>query len=229
MAVKVSLKPGSQVQPRWPFLTLMPDPIPEGVLRNPSDSREELAARVTSPQNHRFAQVAVNRLWQRYIGAGLVESVDDWEHADVRNDRLLKWLAMDFVASGYDLQHVARLIFNSDIYQRTPTSEANLYTQPAQRQLVAEQLLDSLFVVSGKRYDAGPMAFDIDGARKAANSLHLGYPRRAWMLTSTSNERDRPGLAMPFAAPFVSFLEQFGWRGARQNPISQRPRSKTSR
>jgi hypothetical protein len=43
------------------------------------------------------------------------------------------------------------------------------------------------------------------------------------MLTSTSNERDRPGLAMPFAQPFVTFLEQFGWRGARQAPVNERP------
>lgn len=223
MAVKVSLKPGSQVQPRWPFETLIADEIPGGVLRKPSDTREKLAALVTSPKNQRFAQVVVNRLWKRYIGVGLVDSVHDWESADINNQPLLEWLAMEFVAQGYDLQHVARLIFNSEIYQRPPATEPASETRPSQRQLAAEQLLDSLFVVSGKYYDAGQMTFDIDGARKAANSLHLGHPRRAWMLTSTSNERDRPGLAMPFAAPFVSFLEQFGWRGARQNPINQRP------
>lgn len=223
MAVTVSLKPGSKVQPRWPFSALMADNIPEGVLRQPLDSREKLAALITAPQNQRFAQVVVNRLWKRYIGSGLVDSVDDWEFAEISNQPLLDWLAMEFVASGYDLQHVARLIFNSKIYQRKPSPDSDTPTPPVQRQLAAEQLLDSLFVVSGKYYDAGQMTFDIDGARQSANSLHLGHPRRSWMLTSTSNERDRPGLAMPFAAPFVSFLEQFGWRGARQNPISQRP------
>ena len=41
------------------------------------------------------------------------------------------------------------------------------------------------------------------------------------MLASTSNERDRPSL--PAAGPAAaSIMETFGWRGARQDPVSIR-------
>ena len=225
MEVKVTLKPGSKVLPDWTFSELAANEIPKGVVRNEKDSRERLAALLTLPQNERFAKVLVNRLWHRYFGRGLVDAVDDWQDLEPSHPELLDWLANEFIISGYDIQHIARLILNSEAYQRTCATDepAELFAGPQQRTLTAEQLVDSLFVVSNKPYNAGMIAFDIDGARPAKLSLNLGEPRRAWMFTSTSNERDRPGLAMPFAQPFVTFLEQFGWRGARQNPISERP------
>ena len=225
MAVTVTLKPGSKVQPKWPFQELMDGTMPDWVLRDSKDTREHLAALITLPANARFSRVIVNRLWKRYLGFGLVETVEDWEHQEPRDERLLDWLADEFVASGYDVRHIARLIFNSEFYQQSAVSHdsAIKFIGPARRPLTAEQLVDSLFVASEKPYDAGLIAFDIDGARPAKVSLNLGTPRRSWMFTATSNERDRPGLAMPFAQPFVTFLEQFGWRGARQNPVTDRP------
>ncbi|MEM7475951.1 MAG: DUF1553 domain-containing protein [Planctomycetota bacterium] len=226
IGVAVTLKPGSEVTPAWPFPNLASPDIPAGVLQSPGDTREQLAALITLPQNVRFAKVAVNRLWKRYLGRGLVDSVDDWEVAEVYHPELLNWLSFEFIRSGYNLKHLAGLIFASQAYQRIastkPSANGDSF-QPAQKHLAAEQLLDSMFVISGKPFNAGQMTFDIDGARPAHLSLHLGRPRRAWMFTATSNERDRPGLAMPFAEPFVTFLEQFGWRGSRQNPINQRP------
>ncbi len=233
MAVQVTLKPGESVAPNWTFADVMSAPVPAHVLRDPDDSRERLAALITLPQNQRFAKVIVNRLWKQYVGRGIVEPVHDWEGARPSHPELLDWLARELVASGYDLKHAARLILNSDVYARRPVREATgaeaaLFVGPTQRKLTAEQLVDSLFVISGKRFNAGPMANDIDGARPSTVSLHLGFPRRAWMFTSTSNERDRPSLALPFAQPFVTFLEQFGWRGARQSPVNERPDAPTA-
>src|SRR5262249_44453076 len=73
LLVKVSLKPGQKIAPRWPFDDVAPDRPPAEWLANTGDPREELALRITSPQNPRFAKVMVNRLWQRYFGRGLVE------------------------------------------------------------------------------------------------------------------------------------------------------------
>jgi hypothetical protein len=86
----------------------------------------------------------------------------------------------------------------------------------------AEQLVDSLFVVAGMPFDAGHMAIDIDGARSETQSLHLGQPTRAWHFASLSNERDRPSLALPFAQPFATLMETFGWRSSRQDPLTVR-------
>lgn len=227
--VEVTLLPGEQVPPAWAFQRLMPEAFPEGVLREPNDPRERLAALITLPGNRRFAQVIVNRMWQRYFGRGLVEPVDDWEHAEPSHPELLDYLARELVKGGYDLKHVARLMLNSHAYQRQPRgreaargSGAYLFAAPLVRRMTAEQLVDSLFVVCGKEFDAGPMSVDIDGARAYTQSLDLGVPVRAWQFSSTSNERDRPSLALPFAQPFVTLLETFGWRSSRQDPLTVR-------
>jgi hypothetical protein len=45
------------------------------------------------------------------------------------------------------------------------------------------------------------------------------------MLTSTSNERDRPSLALPRIQAVTDVLTAFGWRGSRQDPVSTRDTS----
>jgi hypothetical protein len=229
LLVAVTLKPGEKVAPQWSFAALVPDEVPEGVLRDPQDSRERAAALITSARNERFAHVIVNRLWRRYLGRGLVEPVDDWEHARPSHPELLDHLARELVTSGYDLKHVARLILNSHAYQRMPRGEdvlepgqPYLFAAPIRRRLAAEQLVDSLFLAAGKPLDAGPMCVDIDGARPAKLSLNLGEPTRAWQFASLSNERDRPSLALPFTQPFVTLMEAFGWRSSRQDPRTVR-------
>lgn len=230
LAVAVTLKPGEMVPPEWPFAELIADnQLPAEVLRNKEDERERLAALLTSPYNRRFAQTIVNRLWKRYLGYGLVEPVEDWEYATPSHPELLDYLANELITHDYDLKHVTRLILNSHTYQRKPVGrevlaeqDPYLFASPIVRQMTAEQLVDSLFVVAGKPFDAGPMNIDIDTARSYKSSLNLGEPIRAWQFTSLSNERDRPSLALPFAQPFVTFLETFGWRGSRQNPVNER-------
>lgn len=76
-------------------------------------------------------------------------------------------------------------------------------------------------------FDAGRVCIDIDGARSPSNSLDLGVARRAWHFSSLSNERDRPSLSLPFAQPFVTLLETFGWRSSRQDPVTERSRETT--
>ncbi|MCO6457316.1 MAG: DUF1553 domain-containing protein, partial [Pirellulaceae bacterium] len=225
LLISVSLKPGDKIAPQWSFSELMPERIPDGVLRGEPDTRERLAALITLPDNRRFAQVLVNRLWQRYLGRGLVEPVDDWQDAQPTHPELLDYLARELVTHNYDAKHIARLIFQSHLYQRQPRAaeagEPDLLAGPWPRRMSAEQLVDSLFVVSGKPFDAGPMNIDIDGARSYKSSLDLGVPTRSWHFASLSNERDRPSLALPFAQPFVTLLETFGWRSSRQDPLTR--------
>ncbi len=228
LLVKVSLKPGEKIDPHWTFAELARDELPPGVLRGAGDPRERLAALITSPENRRFAETIANRLWKRYLGQGLAEPVDDREQATLSHPELLEFLGRALVAHDYDLKHLARLILNSHTYQRVPASQESddaakrLFAAPAVRRMSAEQLVDSLFAASGKPFDAGPMNVDIDGARSYKSSLNLGEPTRAWQFTSLSNERDRPSLALPFAQPFVTLLETFGWRSSRQDPLTVR-------
>ncbi len=262
--VKVTLKPGSKVAPAWPFPNVVPDNLPAGILRNPDDSREKLAALVTDPRNERFARVLVNRVWKRYLGWGLVEPVDDWnsrtgfqpvsgssspsaheqgqdahetgrmpvplnpDHAS--HPELLDFLARELATHDYDLQHIARLILNSQAYQRAVRPDGSqekpfdqrLFASPARRRLSAEQVVDALFAAVGKPFPSEEMNMDVDGRRPVKDFNNLGSPARAWEFTSLSNERDRPALSMPRAQSIVDTLCTFGWRESRQSPQTVR-------
>jgi mono/diheme cytochrome c family protein len=224
--ISVTLKPGSEVEPAWPFARLVPEELGKQLAEYADDSRDRLAALITVPQNERFAQVMVNRVWQRLMGRGLVEPVEDWERGKPTHPELLRWLGREFVRSGYDLKHITRLILNSHAYQRAvdPALKETpvLFTAPARRRLTAEQIVDSLFGATGTPFRLEEVSLDVDGARDLNNSITLGKPRRSWMLTSTSNERDRPSLSLPRIQQVVDVLQAFGWRGARQDPLTVR-------
>jgi hypothetical protein len=230
--IKVTLKPKETITPAWPFAELTgaaDDASLDALMQNPKDSRERLAALVTAPQNVRFAQVVVNRVWKRLIGAGFVEPAHDWEgHAPSHPD-LLAWLGREFVAHGYNLRQLARLILTSQVYQRAAIGrnlaaapEQRFFAAPEARRLTAEQVVDALFAASGNAMDAEELTLDSDARRPADSFVSLGVPRRAWMLASLSNERDRPSLNLPRAQAVVDVLEAFGWTGSRQNPRTDR-------
>ncbi|MEM7699776.1 MAG: DUF1553 domain-containing protein [Verrucomicrobiota bacterium] len=224
--IEVTLKPGSKVAPGWPFSDQVSPEVSMDLAENPEDPRERLAALLTAPQNTRFAEVMVNRIWSRLMGRGLVETVGDWERADPSHPDLLAWLARELVASGYDMKAIARLILRSHTWQRATdsrlTETSPLFISPSPRRLEAEQIVDSLFSATGAPFDLEEVSLDIDSVRVMSNSITLGVPRRSWMLASTSNERDRPSLSLPRIQAVSSILETFGWRSSRQDPTSER-------
>lgn len=230
--IQVTLKPGVQVQPKWPFASFTgvdDGPHIDAIVQSPTDSRERLAALVTSPQNHRFPQVVVNHLWNRLMGAGIVQPVNDWEGKTASHPALLQWLADELVTNGYDLRHVLRQIMTSQAYQRKAigknqpaSAEQRFFNAPDPRRLAAEQVVDSLFAATGRKMKTGELTFVHDGAAPITARLTLGSPRRAWMFAGLNNERDRPSLSLPRAQPIADVLEAFGWTGTRQQPIATR-------
>ncbi|MGV3484527.1 MAG: DUF1553 domain-containing protein [Planctomycetaceae bacterium] len=227
---KVTLKPGEPVPPQWPFPDLIDDQFPlDQLVLDADDSRERLAASITAPANSRFAGVMVNRLWKRLIGAGIVEPADDWETGVASHPELLAWLSNELIANQYDAKHVVRLIMNSNLYQRQSIGENReaqadnrFFAAPDRRRLSAEQVVDSLVAASGKPIDVEELSFDPEAKRPAKTMISLGYPSRAWMFATLSNERDRPSLAFPRATAVVDLLEAFGWTGSRQSVINER-------
>ncbi len=226
--IEITLKPGATVKPDWPepFAESFLADLDDALVRTKGDSREELAAMITSPRNQRFPKVIVNRLWKQFMGAGFVDPVDDWEASKPSHPELLDWLSREFVAHGYDQKHIARLILNSRAYQREARAhhagaKAD-FSAPVRRRMTAEQVVDSLFFVVGKPLQSEELTMDNDGTQSAKAMISLGHPRRAWEFTSLSNERDRPSLAIPQAQAVVDVLENFGWRPSRQEPKSVR-------
>jgi len=230
--IHVTLKPDEQVQPKWPFASFTgveDGPHIDTLVSNPKDSRERLAALVTSPQNHRFPQVVVNHLWNRLMGAGIVQPVNDWEGKTASHPELLQWLANELVSHDYDVRHVLQLMMTSETYQRETigqnqqaSAEQRFFNAPDPRRLTAEQVVDSLFTATGSEMNTGELTFTHDGAEPMTSRLTLGSPRRAWMFAGLNNERDRPSLSLPKAQPIADVLEAFGWTGTRQQPIAVR-------
>jgi hypothetical protein len=177
------------------------------------------------------------RSWPTASGSGSWAAASwprcpDWEKGEPSHPELLSWLGRRLVASGYDTEALARDILNSHAYQRAVDPGAKetgpLYIAPAPRRLGAEQIVDSLFSATGKPFDLEEVSLDLDSVRVLSTSITLGQPRRAWMLASTSNERDRPSLSLPRIQAVASVMETFGWRGARQDAVSSATRSRTS-
>ena len=230
--IQVTLHPGEKVTPAWTFASYG-GAASADFTRKADDTREQLAAYITSPASDRFAQVIVNRAWERWLGLGFIEPVDDWENKTASHPELLAWLAREFMANGYDLKHLARLVFNSQAYQRvaglhTPASDEpadRLFASPARRRLAAEQIVDSLFAVTGKPMTSELLTLDNDAKSAAKDFLNLGYASRAWQFTGLSNDRDRPALSMPKTQAIIDVLQMFGWRETRQGPLSTRDHS----
>jgi hypothetical protein len=224
--ISVTLTPGTEVAAKWPFPQFAPEGLGAKRAEYPDDSRDRLAALITAPENERFARVMANRVWKRLMGRGLVEPAEDWERGQPSHPELLRWLGREFVRGGYDLKHLSRLILNSHAYQRAvdPTLKETpvLFTAPARRRLEAEQIVDSLFAATGAPFRLEEVSLDVDGIRDLNSSITLGVPRRSWMLTSTSNERDRPSLSLPRIQMVVDVLRAFGWRPSRQDPLTTR-------
>ncbi|HYO80331.1 MAG TPA: DUF1549 domain-containing protein [Bryobacteraceae bacterium] len=118
------------------------------------ESRRAAAAEwVVHPQNGRFARTIVNRYWKQLFGRGIVDPADDMD-AEPWNEDLLDWLASDFTANGYDLQHLLRQIMTSRAYQydavtEPAASKTYVFRGPWLRRLSAEQFEDTISVSTG--------------------------------------------------------------------------------
>jgi mono/diheme cytochrome c family protein len=127
---------------------------------------KQLAELITQPKDGRLTRTLVNRLWQRFLGRGLVEPVDDMDKAAWNSD-LLDWLADDFVAHNYDVKHLIETILASNAYQLPAVdsqdgSKGFVFHGPLVRRLDAEQFRDALTSLTGFGY-AAPAAEVVPG------------------------------------------------------------------
>jgi hypothetical protein len=171
----------------------------------------------------------INRWWKELMGVGLVEPTHDWEGRQASHPEILEWLSRQLLLEGYDGKAILRSMMTSRLYQQV-ASERNLnaapekrfFAAPERRRMSAEQVVDSLHLVTGYPIDTEELTFVHDGRRALSNRQTLGKPSRAWMFASLNNERDRPSLALPRAQTVVDVLEAFGWSGSRQKAVTAR-------
>jgi hypothetical protein len=122
--------------------------------------RTALANWLTSKENPLTARVMVNRMWQFRFGTGLVGTPNDFGTLGARptNQKLLDWLAVEFMDKGWDIRHIDRMLVTSTAYRQTATRDAakakidpdnKLYWRMNKRRLEGEAIRDSVLTASG--------------------------------------------------------------------------------
>lgn len=122
-------------------------------------TRLELAKWLVSPQNPLTARVAVNHIWSKLFGVGLVRTPDDFGTSGEppSHPELLDWLATDFMRGGWSRKRLIRRIVMSATYRQSSAHRADLVELDPLNRLLARQnrirldaeiLRDSALVVS---------------------------------------------------------------------------------
>ena len=123
-------------------------------------NRIGLAQWLLAADNPLVARVAVNRMWELVFGAGIVSTTEDFglQGAFPTHPELLDWLAVEFRESGWDVQHMLRILLTSEAYaqvsrrredlaERDP--ENTLLARGSRRRLHAEAIRDLALYTSG--------------------------------------------------------------------------------
>ncbi len=123
--------------------------------------RKRLALWMTRPDHPLTARVMINRIWQNHFGRGIVGTTNDFGRQGQlpTHQELLDWLAAEFVARGWSIKAVHRLIMLSSTYQmssrfidtnNSAIDADNLYLwRMNRRRLEAEAIWDSIHAVAG--------------------------------------------------------------------------------
>ncbi len=200
-------------------------------------SRIDLAQWFVAEQNPLVARVFVNRLWKMLFGKGLVKSSDDFGSQGTwpTHPELLDWLAVEFRQSGWNVQHVIRLIVSSDAYRRSSAAgqelvEADPFNDWIARQsryrLDAEFIRDGALAVSGLLVDhvGGP---SVKPYQPAGYWAHLNFPKRTWD-PETGKNQYRRGLYTYWCRTFLHPAMRSFDAPSREECTVDRPRSNNS-
>jgi Protein of unknown function (DUF1553)/Protein of unknown function (DUF1549) len=126
-------------------------PFEKDLLPAEGKPRQRLALWVTHPENRAFSRAAVNRIWAQLFSRPLVDPVDDIPlYTPV--PEVLDLLADDFVAHGFSVQRLIRLIIESDAFQRSSRADFEVQDRHEKcwavfpiEQLRPEQVAGSIF------------------------------------------------------------------------------------
>jgi Protein of unknown function (DUF1553)/Protein of unknown function (DUF1549) len=172
-------------------------------LEHSTGRRAALAAWLTEPSNPMTARVAVNRLWQRFFGRGIVATPSDFGSMGEppTHPELLDWLASELVRCDWDLEHIERLIVTSRAYQMSTLAnpsaleadpENALFWRQNRRRLDGETLRDAILAASGRLNPemGGPGVFP----ELPEELRKLSSKGAVWPVSEDPTDRDRRSL-----------------------------------
>lgn len=113
------------------FLPPLPDDAPP--------NRLGLAQWLMASENPLTARVTVNRFWQAFFGTGLVKTPEDFgvQGEKPSHPRLLDWLAVDFMESGWDVKALHKKIVMSATYRQTSKVSPDLIEADPENRFIA--------------------------------------------------------------------------------------------
>jgi hypothetical protein len=169
--------------------------------------RLELAQAIADPKNPLTARVLVNRIWQQHFGVGFVPTPDDLgnQSAPPTHPELLDYLAERFMAEGWSIKKLQRLIVMSSVYQESGQGNAQYAeTDPDNKllwrfnlhRLDFEEIHDSILAI------AGTLDLSIVGGRSVPLGSAEFATRRA--LYTYIDRRNPPELFTQFDFPSPS-------------------------
>jgi mono/diheme cytochrome c family protein len=179
LGTPVKIYAGSFTEPRPTHLLIRGDPTRTGPVVRPAalnsvaprlvldpqtteaDRRRALARWIADPANPLPGRVMVNRVWQYHFGRGIVSTPSDFgfNGAAPSHPELLDWLASAYIAAGWQLKPIHRLIVTSAAYRQSNQCDDKglafdrhnlLLWRMAPRRLEAESIRDAILAASGR-------------------------------------------------------------------------------
>ena len=184
--------------------------------------RKRLALWLTRPDHPLTARVMVNRIWQGHFGRGIVPTANDFgqQGQAPTHPELLDWLATEFVAQGWSMKAMHRLIVLSNTYQMSSrfSDDANTRVDPDnvylwrmnRRRLEAEAIWDSMHATAGTlnlKMSGRPVMPPLSQAEMSALRV-----KSWWVTPADSSEANRRAVYIlsrrNFAFPMYQWLKQ---------------------
>ncbi len=189
---------------------------PPGFATKTTGRRLALARWLTQANHPLTARVMVNRLWQQHFGNGLVLTSGNFGRmgAVPSNQKLLDWLATEFVRQNWDIKAMHRLIMTSAAYRQTSKSSVRareldidnvLLSRFPLRRMDGDALRDSILKVAGRLDETPfgpPVPLKVMPDNETVTESGRAGGRRSIYLTV---RRTRPvSLLETFDAPFLN-------------------------
>ena len=182
------------------------------------------------------ARVFANRIWYLLMGRGLSESLDDFGGQGVppTHPELLDQLALEFMASDWDIKALIRTVVSSRTYRQASITDAkSMKADPANKwfsrqsrfRVPAEMVRDTALKVSGLLVDGYSVAsirpYQPDGYYR-----HLNFPTRSYKADTDAGQWKR-AVYVHWQRMFLHPMMKAFDAPTREECTAKRPQSNT--